>query len=44
MVFVCACVKLFFFTKGGGGFNISRPRGPWFLDPSMHLVTMDTNS
>ena len=39
MVFVCACVfcerTIIFFAKGGGAFNTSRPRGPWFLNPSM---------
>src|SRR4029434_9111020 len=39
MVFVCVCVfcerTIIFFAKGVGGFNMSRPRGPWFLNPSM---------
>src|SRR4029434_10326050 len=40
-VFVCACACVFcgrthfFFAEGGGAFNMSRPRGPWFLNPSM---------
>src|SRR4029434_3792986 len=41
VVFVCACVfcgsTIFFFVKGGGPFSMSRPRGPWFLDPSMAI-------
>src|SRR4029434_1583677 len=36
----CLCVRAcfahnYFFREGGGTFNISRPRGPWFLNPSM---------
>ena len=42
MVFVCACVfcerTIIFFAKGGA-FNMSRPRGPWFLNPSMPTWT-----
>ena len=37
---VCACVfcgrTIFFFA--GGAFKISRPRGPWFLNPSMGVT------
>ena len=40
MVFVCACVfcecTIYFFARGGA-FNMSRPRGPWFLNPSMYV-------
>ena len=42
VVFVCACACVrvlrahnYFFRGGGGAFNMSRPRGPWFLNPSM---------
>ena len=37
---MCVCVRAcfagaqFFFSRGGA-FKISRPRGPWFLNPSM---------
>ena len=40
MVFVCACVFCectIFVSAKGGAFNMSRPRGPWFLNPSMSV-------
>ena len=40
---VCVCVRVLrahniFFSRMGGAFNMSRPRGPWFLNPSMTTV------
>src|SRR4029434_815581 len=34
-----AGAQLFFSRRGGGAFSMSRPRGPWFLNPSMHTHT-----
>src|SRR4029434_8671344 len=33
------CGRTHFFPRrvGGGPFNMSRPRGPWFLNPSMRM-------
>src|SRR4029434_7720184 len=37
-VWVCVfCERTIIFFAKGGGFNMSRPRGPWFLNPSMIL-------
>ena len=35
-----AGAQFFFFAEGegGGAFSMSRPRGPWFLNPSMALT------